>query len=176
MLIHRGFFRLARKCLPVFFPLPRLVRGFFMSEKPMPTYSKTSATRLASCHIDIQVIWNELIKYIDCSVFCGHREEAEQNKAFFDDLSQLQWPDSKHNSFPSMAIDSGPYFVELRNTDWEDAKAFAKFAGFAQLLAIQLYEQKKITHVLRWGGDWDMDGRTTDQSFSDLPHFELVKP
>jgi peptidoglycan L-alanyl-D-glutamate endopeptidase CwlK len=28
--------------------------------------------------------------------------------------------------------------------------------------------------LLRWGGDWNMDGRTTDNKFDDLGHFELV--
>lgn len=27
---------------------------------------------------------------------------------------------------------------------------------------------------LRWGGDWDGDGQTTDERFVDLPHFELA--
>ena len=39
-----------------------------------------------------------------------------------------------------------------------------------------LYDQGVITHKLRWGGDWDKDGSTTDQNLNDLPHFELYKP
>jgi peptidoglycan L-alanyl-D-glutamate endopeptidase CwlK len=139
-------------------------------------YSQTSLRHLESCHADIQLIWGELAKYVNCSVFCGHRNEQEQNEAFADKNSELQWPDSKHNSLPSMAIDSGPYFPELRNTDWEDYKAFAVFAGHVMLIARQLYDAGKITHLVRWGGDWDMDGRTRDQKFNDLPHFELYRP
>ncbi len=26
---------------------------------------------------------------------------------------------------------------------------------------------------LRWGGDWDRDAEFDDQTFNDLPHFEL---
>ena len=26
---------------------------------------------------------------------------------------------------------------------------------------------------IRWGGDWNGDGTLTDQTFNDLPHFEL---
>ncbi|WP_232367585.1 M15 family metallopeptidase domain-containing protein [Alteromonas pelagimontana] len=54
--------------------------------------------------------------------------------------------------------------------------AFAVFAGFVQCVARQLYAEGKITHLVRWGGDWDMDGQTLDQKFNDLPHFELYKP
>ena len=28
--------------------------------------------------------------------------------------------------------------------------------------------------AIRWGGDWDLDGVTTDQTFMDLAHFEIV--
>ena len=27
---------------------------------------------------------------------------------------------------------------------------------------------------LRWGGDWDGDWQTRDNTFDDLPHFELA--
>lgn len=28
---------------------------------------------------------------------------------------------------------------------------------------------------VRWGGDWDSDWRTVDNSFDDLMHFEITK-
>jgi len=40
--------------------------------------------------------------------------------------------------------------------------------------AERLYNEGKITHKLRWGGDWDSDKVFDDQNFDDLPHFELV--
>lgn len=131
---------------------------------------------MATCHLDLQLIFNEVIKSIDCSVFCGYRCEAEQQKAFINELSQVEFPNSKHNTFPSMAIDAGPYFAELKNTDWEDAKAFAVFAGYVMRVTEELFQKGLITHRIRWGGDWDGDGRTSDQTFNDLPHFELIKP
>jgi len=140
----------------------------------MPRYSKTSASRLATGHQDLQLIFNTVIGYVDCSIFCGHRKETAQNEAFFDGLSQLAWPESKHNKFPSMAIDAGPYFAELKNTDWEDRLAFAKFAGVVQIVSVQLLKENKISHRVRWGGDWDCDGRSLDEGFQDLPHFELI--
>ena len=142
----------------------------------MPKFGKTSSSRLNTAHIDWQTIMSEVIKTVDCSIFCAFRDQENQNKAFDADLSQLQWPNSKHNVFPSLAIDAGPYFPELKNTDWEDVKAFACFAGYVIATADRLLIEKKISHRVRWGGDWDMDGRTLDQKFNDLPHFELVKP
>tara|TARA_R110002153_G_scaffold195922_8_gene349255 strand:- start:1296 stop:1829 length:534 start_codon:yes stop_codon:yes gene_type:complete len=150
--------------------------GAFLLVFTMFPYGKTSQARLSTCHADIQTIWNELSKYINASVFCGHRGKTEQNEAFEQGLSELAWPNSKHNVYPSMAIDSGPYFVALGNTDWKDEVAFGVFAGYVMCIARQLYKQKKIAHLVRWGGDWDMDGRSRDERFRDLPHFELYVP
>lgn len=150
--------------------------GAFLWMKIMFPYGKTSQARLDTCHVDTQNIFNEVKKFINASIFCGYRGKDEQNKAFADGLSQLEWPNSKHNTFPSMAIDAGPYFVELSNTDWKDELAFAVFAGHVMCIARQLYAEGKTTHLLRWGGDWDMDGRSRDERFRDLPHFELYKP
>jgi len=137
------------------------------------SYSRTGKERLETCHPDIQTIWTELIHWIDASVFCGHRGEADQNKAFLENKSKVKYPNSKHNSKPSMAVDSGPYFVEIHNTDWNDKLAFARFAGRVDQIADQLLKEGKITHTIIWGGDWDNDGRSVDQTFLDLPHFQL---
>jgi peptidoglycan L-alanyl-D-glutamate endopeptidase CwlK len=148
---------------------------FYFWNVIMPKFGKTSNARLSTCHPDLQLIFNTAIKTVECSIFCGHRNKSKQNKAYDDQLSQVQWPDSKHNALPSMATDAGPYFIELNNTDWEDKKAFAVFAGYCMRVADELLEKALITHRLRWGGDWDGDGRTLDETFVDLPHFELVK-
>lgn len=141
----------------------------------MHPLGKTSSHRLSSCHNDWKVICEALCKWVNYSVFCGHRGELAQNQAFFNGTSELEWPNSKHNTIPSLAIDMGPYFSELKNTDWEDANAFAMFAGMVLLVAKQLYVQGKISHQVIWGGDWDSDGRTSDHKFRDFPHFELTK-
>ena len=140
----------------------------------MPKFSNNSKGRLATCHADLQLIFNTVIETVDCSIFCGHRNKNNQDTVYNLRLSQLKWPNSKHNKFPSLAVDVGPYFSELKNTDWEDYKAFSHFAGYVMRVADELLKDKKITHRLRWGGDWDSDGRTRDETFSDLPHFELI--
>lgn len=138
-------------------------------------FGKTSQERLNTCHEDIQTIFAEVSKWVNASVFCGHRVESEQNKAFAEGKSQKQWPESTHNIYPSMAVDAGPYFIEILNTDWNDKIAFARFAGRVEQIADQLLTEGKVFHSIRWGGDWDMDGRSVDHKFLDLPHFELVK-
>ena len=42
-------------------------------------------------------------------------------------------------------------------------------------VAAKLLEEGKITHKLRFGGDWDADTYTDDQNWDDLVHFELAE-
>lgn len=111
----------------------------------------------------LQYIMDEAIQYIDFSILCGHRDEAEQNTAFERGNTKLRYPRSKHNSYPSKAVDIAPYPI-----DWNDTKRFGLLAGYI----LRIAHEKGIN--IRWGGDWDSDGETKDNRFNDLPHFELI--
>lgn len=130
----------------------------------MPTFGKRSKMLLATADQRLQDLFNEVIKHYDCAVIEGHRDEAKQNEAFKLGMSKLNWPNSPHNKTPSMAVDVAPYPV-----DWTDIKRFYHFAGYVLAVANQL--GIKIRH----GGDWDQDLDFKDQTFFDLPHFELVE-
>ena len=135
----------------------------------MAKYSATSSQRLASCHKDLQAVFNTVIINFDCSILCGHRTEVAQMEAYNGGKSQLKWPQSKHNKTPSLAVDVAPYPI-----DWKDLARFRYFAGYVTGIADRLYADGTITHRLRWGGDWDVDTQLKDNGFNDLPHFELV--
>jgi peptidoglycan L-alanyl-D-glutamate endopeptidase CwlK len=137
----------------------------------VPTFSHISTARLNTCHRDLITLATHVVERIDCTVVTGHRAEAEQNIAHSTGHSGLAWPDSKHNSYPSMAIDLAPY---AKGIPWEDAHAFYLFAGKVSEIAHQLYESGDMTHKLRLGADWDNDQITTDQRLADPGHFELV--
>lgn len=134
----------------------------------MPKFSKRSLERLGQCHVDLQIIFKEVIKHYDCSILCGHRGKKEQDKAYKEGKSKLVFPKSKHNLTPSLAIDVVPYPIE-----WNDLKRFYYFGGFVKGIASQLLKEGFISHEIRWGGDWDSDNDFADQKFTDLPHFEL---
>lgn len=108
----------------------------------------------------------EAIKEFDFSVIEGHRGEAAQNAAYAKGLSKLRWPHGNHNHLPSLAVDIAPYPL-----DWSDKlKAqlrFAYLAGHVMSVA------KRLGIPLRWGGDWNRNQDPRDESFLDLPHFEL---
>ncbi len=129
----------------------------------MPVYSRESKENLSECHEDLQKIFNEVIKYFDCTVLCGHRGDADQNMAYMKGFSKLKYPQSKHNRVPSMAVDVVPYPL-----DWKDTNRMYHFGGYVKGIA------QSMGINIRWGGDWDSDTEVDDQSFIDLPHFELI--
>lgn len=128
----------------------------------MPKFSESSKERLKTCDIRLQHLFEEVIKYFDCTIVYGHRTEAEQNEAYDKKFSKVQWPNSKHNKIPSKAVDAVPYPV-----DWQDIKRMHYFAGWVMGIA------KELGLRIRWGGDWNRNTEVQDETFPDLAHFEL---
>lgn len=64
---------------------------------------------------------------------------------------------------PSLAVDVAPYPIK-----WNDYLRFYAFAGFVLGTATEMGIK------IRSGMDWDSDREFNDQSFHDLPHYELV--
>lgn len=138
----------------------------------MPVFSQKSLQQLATCHKDLQTLFNEVIKYRDCIVIEGHRGIDAQNKAYAEGKSKLQWPNGKHNSYPSNAVDVAPCFDG--KIDWNRETQFYFFGGFVQGIAEILKSQGRISHDIRYGGDWNMNDDVSDESFLDLVHYEIV--
>ena len=128
----------------------------------MPRFGRKSRKELSSCHKDLQKVFNEIIKHIDCTVLEGHREKEKQNKFYEEGRSKVRFPDGRHNINPSCAVDVTPWPV-----DWDDRERQTLFAGF--VLGIS----RSMGIKLRWGGDWDMDFNVGDNQFDDFPHFEI---
>ena len=119
------------------------------------SYSKSSLEKLATVHPDLQEIFMEVIKYTDVTIINGYRDKTLQNSLYRSRISPYQFPESKHNKQPSLAIDAAPYPI-----DWDDLNRFYYLAGF--VFAIAAIRGIKI----RWGG--------TFKKF-DGPHFELIE-
>lgn len=133
----------------------------------MPNFSSTSAKRLSTCDQRLQDLFNEVIKYYDCTILEGYRTKEEQNEYYRTGKSTLQYPESKHNKQPSKAVDVIPYHKEAPHYRWEDKQGFSLFAGFVLGIASQM------NIPIRWGGDWDGDKNIHEHSFIDMPHFEI---
>jgi len=98
----------------------------------------------------------------DVALTEGHRGEAKQMAAFLDEKSKLKWPDSKHNSYPSLAMHLDPFPIR-----------YEKYLKYYLLAGVVHVAAKDLGVEIRWGGDWDSDFDMTDQQFNDLAHYEL---
>ena len=134
----------------------------------MPQFGERSRRHRDTCHPKLIILLDEAIKIYDFAVLCGHRGKADQEEAFAAGLSQLRWPDSKHNNPTSMAFDAAPWHSKRPNIRWKSEKEFATLHGV--FVAVAARHDIKLC----WGGDWDRDFDQYDQTFNDLGHWELV--
>jgi len=132
----------------------------------VPEFGPGSKSQRDTLHPLLQKVVDEAIKAYDFKILQGTREKDEQERLYRERKTMVRWPNGKHNTVPSLAVDVAPYPI-----DWDSKHATKKFAYLAGLLA-------GIAHMqgtqLRWGGDWSGDGRMSDQQFHDLPHLELL--
>ena len=122
----------------------------------MPKFGKTSKERLSTCHADLQRLFNEVIKHTDISIICGHRNKEDQDKAYNEGNSKVKWPNSRHNSEPSDAVDVIPYPLH----DWNKEQ-------FHRLATIIFKKAQDLGIKVEWGGHF--------QSFFDGPHWQLKR-
>ena len=128
----------------------------------MPYFGERSKKNLNTCDEDLVFLFEEVVKYFDCSVLEGHRGKKLQNKYFKEGKSKLKFPEGNHNKKPSKAVDVVPYPI-----DFSDRERMTYFAGFVKGMAAVL------GIPIRWGGDWNSNTEVKDNNFDDLPHFEL---
>ena len=128
-------------------------------------FGTTSLARLDTCHPDLQRLMLEVIKHIDCSIVCGHRDKTDQDAAVAAGKSKAPWPTSKHNSKPSRAVDVMPWYPG--GIRWTDREGMYFLVGVVKGIATQMNIKIRI------GIDWDGDNDMHDQDFVDGPHIEL---
>ena len=132
----------------------------------MPEFGEASKKQLATCHPDLQRVFNRVVEAWDCTILEGKRSEAQQRINVASGASKTM--QSKHVyplDGPSLAVDVAPYPIK-----WKDYIRFYAFAGFV------IGTAREMGVTLRWGGDWDSDRDFAEETFRDLPHFELVTP
>lgn len=127
----------------------------------MNKYSKSSSRRLDEADERLQRLMKQVLLTYDHSILCGHRNEEDQNYAYLTKASKLRYPESKHNSLPSKAIDIQPYPY---NNLWD----LHHFIGYVQATA------EWMGIKIRCGRDWNDNMRSDDETFLDVFHIELV--
>lgn len=146
-------------------------------------FGKTSAEKLSQCHDDLQLIMDIALSRskIDMGISEGHRSVEKQQEYFHQGKSKIDGitKKGKHNFHPSLAVDVFVYHPDfaMRKKMIYSKSHLAYFAGIVDAVAWELYNAGRVSHVIRWGGNWDGDQIIDfDQNFDDYPHFELVKP
>ena len=135
----------------------------------MYKFSKRSLNNLATAEEKLQVLFNEVIKEVDCTVIYGHRTPEEQFELFKQGREKKDgwWvkvgktvtnldgsiKKSKHNYFPSKAVDVVPFPL-----DWNNIESFKNLAVIIKKKA------KELNIDVEWGGDWQM---------KDFPHWQV---
>ncbi|MGX2956442.1 M15 family metallopeptidase [Ursidibacter arcticus] len=125
-------------------------------------FSKRSEDNLNGVHPDLIKVARLALQLSkrDFTVIEGIRSKERQAELYQKGATKTM--NSRH--LTGHAIDIVPYPL-----DWHDKQAFAD-------LAKAMFEAAKQLKIpIRWGGDWNRNGRSDDESFYDGPHFELLK-
>lgn len=135
-------------------------------------FGTQSKEQLATCDEKLVRVATRALEMgiIDFRVLQGARTDNQQDRLFFEGKTKVRAGQSKHNvglksgREVSHAID----VVPVTPVQWEDLERFAVLAGV-------FFASAKLEGVeLRWGGDWDGDTQTKDETFRDSGHFELM--
>jgi peptidoglycan L-alanyl-D-glutamate endopeptidase CwlK len=132
-----------------------------------------SIAKLAGVHPGLVLVVNRAIKLTaqDFSVTDGVRTLAEQTDLYAQGRTKpgpiVTWTlASRH--LPAAdglgrAVDLVPYPVDWNTPSKFDAIAHAMFEA-----------SKELGIPIRWGADWDQDGKPREAGETDSPHFELA--
>ncbi len=127
-------------------------------------YGKTSERNLSECDEKLQRIAYVLIRGYGATVICGHRNKEKQTSAYEQGFSEKKFPNSKHNSKPSKAMDIIP-----DDGGWKAGREqFILMIGIIKGVALNL------GIPIRVGIDFNMDNDLQNDNFIDSAHIELI--
>lgn len=152
-------------------------------------YGQTSQDRLATVHPALRGVCVKALGYstVDITVLEGARTMERQRALYAQgrttaeliaagvtgidgrpDLPKVTWTlNSRHlpkeDGF-SWAVDLAPWPIDWNDISRFDAVALAMFRA-ASAMGVRI----------RWGADWDGDGKLRERGESDSPHFELME-
>ena len=141
------------------------------------SFGARSTAKLNTLH---PVLQNVMLKAIgrspyDFTIVHGLRGKEVQDALYESGASTKKYPHSRHNTTQdptiplkdnlSDAVDFAPWIDGA--IPWKETHIFAVIYGVIAACA----EEEGVR--LRWGGDWDSDGSTRDQTLMDYGHVEI---
>jgi peptidoglycan LD-endopeptidase CwlK len=155
----------------------------------MGKLSERSTTNLALCNKVLVNCVHKVLPSCNVGVTFGHRNETEQHKLFVAGKSQLDWPDSKHNTMLSEAVDlviyhpkygylygDAAHLATIANAKGELVETvriwfYMQYARLDTLMNVYAAEQGA---TLRWGGKWSNPDDLIGNSLIDVFHWEIL--
>lgn len=137
--------------------------------------SARSRARLDGVHPDLKrVVQRAILKSeVDFTVLEGVRTPERQKQLYAQGRTRpgpkVTWTlNSRHFVDPvtgfGHAVDLCPFPI-----DWSDT------AKFDRIASAMFSAARDLGVALRWGADWDRDGKPRERGESDSPHFELAR-
>ncbi|MEE6042046.1 M15 family metallopeptidase [Avibacterium paragallinarum] len=126
-------------------------------------FSQRSEKHLQGVHGDLVKVVRKALEYstVDFAVIEGVRTKARQAQLFKQGATKTM--NSRH--LTGHAVDLAP-LVEGK-IPWSERDKFKEIAKAMFRAA------KELNVTIRWGGDWNGNGKSEDERFYDGPHFEL---
>lgn len=123
-------------------------------------FGKSSLAKLRTTHPQCQEVLLEAIENspIDFGVSSGLRTAEEQYQLYCDGKSQLDGHNNLSNHQSGGAVDVFAYV---------DGKASYDREHLSMVAGVILSTAERLEVEMGWGGHWE--------SFTDMPHFELVR-
>jgi peptidoglycan LD-endopeptidase CwlK len=123
--------------------------------------NESSLKKLSTCHAKLMALAHAVDDVYPIQVTCGHRNKEDQEEAFKKGTSKVHFPNSKHNSLPSLAMDIVPDPDHNPKTiEWNDIKEFQK------MLLVVEQKADELGIKIRLGRDF--------KKLKDYPHVELA--
>jgi len=144
--------------------------------------SKSSLKKYMLLHEDAQLIidWGLKLLRVDFGINETWRSYKKQLEYYLDGKSKLdpRRPDhlkkAKHMKKPAEAWDYFAWIPGFRTLSYDKFHLIYLGSGFV-MIGEFLYREGLITHKVRWGGNFDMNGHIIyDQKLRDLCHCELI--
>lgn len=127
---------------------------------------KSSLKKLEGIDADLVSVVKKAITIteIDFTVVEGLRTAERQARLLASGASKTL--NSRH--ITGHAVDLAPW-VDGK-TPWKDLEAFKKVSS------AMFQAADELGVLIQWGGDWDLDGDSSDESYLDMPHWQIPWP
>jgi peptidoglycan LD-endopeptidase CwlK len=133
--------------------------------------NERSEKNLVGVHPNLEKVVRRAAEIVAMQVIEGVRTQKRQDELYAQGRTKpgnkVTWTrTSNHFVNPKTkfghAVDCTPLPL-----DWNDGKAFQKMAD------AMFQASKELNIPIRWGADWDRDGKPRERGETDSPHFEL---